>query len=130
MAREDKRDIIKERQQDDLSFARENYYELLAQGQESLETMIQIFKESEHPRCGEIVAQLLKQNSDLTDKLVDLQKKNKDLTQENLPVPQQQGAGPTGGNTTNNVFVGTTEELQRLLQGDSLSVEKDITPKE
>jgi len=115
----------------DIEFARKQYYDLLEQGQEGLELMMQILQSSEHPRSGEVFAQMLKQNADITEKIIDLNKKEKQIKQmSTLPVPQQQGAVPSSGNTTNNVFVGTTEELQRLLQGDSLTVEKDVTPKE
>jgi len=107
----------------DITFARKQYYALLEQGQEGLDMMMQILQSSEHPRSGEVFAQMLKQNADITDKLMDLNKKEKDLKQSTLPVPTQ----PVPGQTVNNLFVGTTEELQRMLQDNDEKV-IDVTP--
>jgi hypothetical protein len=115
----------------DYDTSRETYLDLMDKGQSAMDMMMEVARESEHPRAYEVLSGMMKNIADITDKLMDLNKKEKELKKENLPVPHQQGPAPIGGNTTNNVFVGTTEELQRLLQGDSLSVEeKDITPKE
>ena len=115
----------------DYDTSRETYLDLMDKGQSAMDMMMEVARESEHPRAYEVLSGMMKNIADITDKLMDLNKKEKELKKENLPVPQQQGAAPTGGNTTNNVFVGTTEELQRLLQGESLTVEeKDVTPKE
>lgn len=124
MDEKDKKDVIKDNQECDLTAARNRYYELLDQGQQGLDLMMEVFRQSEHPRCGEIVAQLLKQNAELTDRIVDLHKKNKEIRKEDAA---EQGAPqlPPGSTGNTTVLFATTSELQRLLQKED---EKDVTP--
>ena len=97
----------------DYEYSRETYYDLLEKGRSSLDDMIEVARSSEHPRAYEVLAGLIKNLSDVNDKLMDLNKKNKDINQEEVK--------QVAGNTTNNVFLGSTADLQRLLQN-----EKDI----
>lgn len=108
--------------QDDYEYSRATYYNLIEKGQEGLEQMMEVARESEHPRAYEVLASMLKNISDINDKLMDLNKKRKDIdrTDEQKALP--------GGQTTNNLFVGSTTELQRMLLGDN--DEKVIEPDE
>jgi hypothetical protein len=96
---------------DDYNNSRNTYYNLLAKGEESLELMIEVARESEHPRAFEVLSGMMKNIADINDKLMDLNKKNKDINQKDEPKQL--------GNTTNNLFVGTTTDLQRLIQSES-----------
>jgi hypothetical protein len=96
---------------DDYEYSRETYYNLLAKGQESLELMIEVARESEHPRAFEVLSGMMKNMADINDKLMDLNKKNKDINKKDEPKQV--------GTTTNNLFVGTTTDLQRLIQQES-----------
>lgn len=104
---------------DDYEYSRETYYNLLAKGQESLELMIEVARESEHPRAFEVLSGMMKNMADINDKLMDLNKKNKDINKKDEPKQV--------GNTTNNLFVGTTTDLQRLIKAES-AVVIDVEP--
>ncbi len=95
---------------DDYEYSRETYYEILEKGKESMELMIEVARESEHPRAFEVLSTMMKNMADVNDKLMDLNKKNKDINKEDDPKQL--------GNTTNNLFVGTTTDLQRLIQNE------------
>lgn len=96
---------------DDYEYSRDTYYELLEKGRESLELMVEVARESEHPRAFEVLSNMMKNMADINDKLMDLNKKNKDINKKDEPKQL--------GNTTNNLFVGTTTDLQRLIQQES-----------
>ena len=102
----------------DYEYSRETYYDLLEKGRSSLEDMIEVARSSEHPRAYEVLAGMIKNLSDVNDKLMDLNKKNKDINQEQVK--------QVAGNTTNNVFLGSTADLQRLLQDEKDII--DVTP--
>ena len=102
----------------DYEYSRETYYDLLEKGRSSLDDMIEVARSSEHPRAYEVLAGLIKNLSDVNDKLMDLNKKNKDINQEEVK--------QVAGNTTNNVFLGSTADLQRLLQNEKDII--DVTP--
>ena len=95
---------------DDYEYSRQTYYEILEKGKESMELMIEVARESEHPRAFEVLSTMMKNMADVNDKLMDLNKKNKDINKEDDPKQL--------GNTTNNLFVGTTTDLQRLIQNE------------
>ena len=103
----------------DYEYSRETYYDLLEKGRGSLEDMIEVARASEHPRAYEVLSGMIKNLSDVNDKLMDLNKKNKDINQEQVK--------QIAGNTTNNVFLGSTAGLQRLLQDEKDII--DVTPK-
>ena len=96
---------------DDYEYSRDTYYELLEKGRESLELMVEVARESEHPRAFEVLSNMMKNMADINDKLMDLNKKNKDINKKDEPKQL--------GNNTNNLFVGTTTDLQRLIHAES-----------
>lgn len=91
----------------DYDYTRGNLYSLIEKGQEAINGILELAQESEMPRAYEVVGQLIKNVADATDKLMDLQKKLKDIEEEKQK-------GPT---TVNNaLFVGSTAELAKLLK--------------
>jgi len=98
----------------DFEFARKTYYDLLVKGSEALEEMMDVARATEHPRAFEVLSGMMKNVADINGNLLDMHKKKKDLdkTDEPVALPNQ---------TTNNVFVGSTSDLQRMLM-------KDVTP--
>lgn len=96
---------------DDYNTSRDTYIELIEGGKESLDLMIQVARESEHPRAFEVLSGMIKNIADVTDKLMDLNKKHKDVMKEEVPELKQV--------TNNNVFLGSTTDLQRLLRNES-----------
>ena len=94
-------------------YTRGNLYSIIEKGQEAINGILELAQESEMPRAYEVAGQLIKSVSDATDKLMDLQKKLKDVNEE------KESKGPT---TVNNaLFVGSTAELQKLLKGQNTS---------
>ncbi len=92
----------------DYEYTRGNLYSIIEKGQEAIDGILELAQESEMPRAYEVAGQLIKSVSDATDKLMDLQKKLKDVEEE------KQQKGPS---TVNNaLFVGSTAELQKLLK--------------
>jgi hypothetical protein len=95
-----------EEQSSDYKYSREVFYGLVERGQDAIEGILDIAKESEHPRVYEVAGQLIKTVAETTDKLIDLQAKMKELDKDSsLPNKVQ-----------NNLFVGSSTELQRLLK--------------
>ena len=101
----------------DYDYTRGNLYSIIEKGQEAINGILEIAQESEMPRAYEVAGQLIKSVSDATDKLIDLQKKLKDVNQED---PKK---GPT--NVTNALFVGSTADLAKLIKGEQKSSKKD-----
>ena len=92
----------------DYECTRGNLYSIIEKGQEAINGILELAEDSQMPRAYEVAGQLIKSVSDATDKLMDLQKKLKDVNEE------QQSKTP---NTVNNaLFVGSTAELQKLLK--------------
>lgn len=92
----------------DYEYSRGNYYSIIEKGQEAINSILELAQESESPRAYEVVSQLIKNVADATDKLMELQKKLKDIEEI------KQSSGPT--NVTNALFVGSTAELSKLLK--------------
>ena len=92
--------------QDDYKYARNNLYDVIDKGNEALDYLLEHAKASEHPRAFEVVGQITKTLVDANNNLLDLQKKIKDLS-KNEDKPQ---------NVTNSLFVGSTDELLKLLK--------------
>ena len=105
----------------DYNYSRQTYYDLIEKGKESLDLMVEVARESEHPRAFEVLSGMIKNVSEVNDKLMDLNKKNKDISAEDIKQIEK---------TTNNLFVGSTAELQRMLQDndETMSNVVDITP--
>jgi len=91
---------------DDYEFSRKTYKDLINTGMLSLDSLAQLAQESEHPRAFEVLSKAIKDIGDTTDKLMVLQKSKKDLVDKK---------GPSREVTNNNLFVGSSSDLQRLL---------------
>ena len=102
----------------DYDYSRQTYYDLIEKGRESLEDMIEVARQSEHPRAYEVLSGMIKNISDVNDKLMDLNKKQKDINKID-DEPKQVG-------TTNNLYL-TTSDLQKMMQSDNESL-IDVTP--
>jgi len=90
----------------DFQYVRENLYNLIERGQDGLEEMLEIAKSSEHPRAMEVFGQLIGKLTETNKELLNLHKTKKDISQETT--------GPK--NVSNNLFVGSTAELQKFLK--------------
>jgi len=108
--------IIKDTE-DDYAFARGKLKGLIDKSENALETLMVLAQDAEHPRTYEVLSGMLKNTADITDQLLRLQKQRKDLVTEKNNTNQ---SGTT--NTNNNIFVGSTSELQKFLRK-----EKNIT---
>jgi len=99
----DKNDIQK-----DYEYTRANLYSLIEKGQEAINGIMELAGEGGSPRAYEVAGQLIKSVADTTDKLIDLQKKLKDVEEETVKA--------TNNVTNNALFVGSTAELSKLLK--------------
>lgn len=102
---QEKRNFVHEQ---DYEYSRETYYDLLEKGRESLELMIEVARESEHPRAFEVLNGMIKGISDVNGELIKLNKSYKEL-QKSDQTPESKAI------TNNNLFVGSTTDLQRML---------------
>jgi hypothetical protein len=94
----------------DYEYTRGNLYSLIEKGQEAINGILELAQESEMPRAYEVAGQLIKNVGDVADKLMDLQKKLKNID-------EVKSKGPT--NVTNALFVGSTAELSKLIKAQS-----------
>ena len=106
----DKTDI-----RNDYEYTRGNLYSIIEKGQEAINGILELAQESEMPRAYEVAGQLVKSVSDATDKLMDLQKKLKDVEEE-------KERGPSTVN--NSLFVGSTADLAKMLKEASKAQNK------
>ena len=91
----------------DYEYTRANLYSIIEKGQEAINGIMEVAGESASPRAYEVAGQLIKSVADTTDKLMDLQKKIKDVNED----------APKTNNVTNNaLFVGSTSELSKMLK--------------
>ena len=117
-----KEDKQKEDVDNDYKYSRENYYNLIERGQEAIQGILDVAKEGQHPRAYEVALAGIKNVADTVDKLQDLQAKLKELKQ----LPKTSNA-----NIKNALFVGSTAELQKMLNRkneDESIKSKNITP--
>tara|TARA_Y100000748_G_C15449618_1_gene470394 strand:- start:340 stop:750 length:411 start_codon:yes stop_codon:yes gene_type:complete len=91
----------------DYEYQRRNFYNLVERGTDAVEGILELAKESEHPRAYEVAGNLIKQVADVTEKLGELQEKMKKLKEVPNDAPK---------NVTNALFVGSTAELQKMLK--------------
>ena len=105
----------------DYAHSRDNYYNLIDKGNEAIEGILDIAKEGQHPRAYEVAGQLIGQVAQTVDKLQDLQKKLKDLKE----VPNKANT-----NIKNALFVGSTNELQKMLRKNDETIEVTKTSTE
>lgn len=109
-ARDIKSELKKSETEDvrqDYEYSRAQLHNLVMKGQEAVDGILDVARASDHPRAYEVAGQLIKHVADTADKLIDLQKKMKDLDTE-------EKKGPTS--VTNALFVGTSSELQKLIR--------------
>lgn len=100
----------------DYEYTRSNLYSLIEKGQEAINGIMELAEEGGSPRAYEVAGQLIKSVGDVTDKLIDLQKKLKDLNDNTIK---------TTNNVTNNaVFVGSTSELSKLLKNGFINTKE------
>ena len=102
-------DKNKEQIEDDYDFSRDQYYKLVEKGDEAIDLMLDLARESEHPRAFEVLANMIKTNADIADKLMELQKKKKEVNKEDLRTTPQLGV------TNNNLFIGSTKDLSKMI---------------
>ena len=92
----------------DYEYQRRNFYQLVERGQDAIDGILELAKESEHPRSYEVAGQLIKNVADVTEKLGELHLKMQKLKEVPNNAPK---------NVTNALFVGSTSELQKMLKG-------------
>jgi hypothetical protein len=93
--------------EEDYEYQRRQFYNLIEKGSNAIDGILELAKESEHPRTYEVAGQLIKNVAEVTEKLGDLQKKMKDLKEVPNTAPK---------NVTNALFVGSTTDLQKMLR--------------
>ena len=93
--------------EDDYKYQRDNFYNLVEKGSAAIDGILELAKESEHPRTYEVAGNLIKQVAEVTEKLGDLQEKMRRLKEVPSNAPK---------NVTNALFVGSTTELQKMLK--------------
>lgn len=118
--RDDKPVTIHQEQEDsknpDADFTRANYYNLIEKGNEALDGILEVARESQHPRAYEVAANMMKNLSDMTEKLMVLQKQRKEL--ERLD-PAAAPASPQNINVDKAIFVGSTADLLKQIKNES-----------
>jgi Terminase DNA packaging enzyme len=95
----------------DYEYARRNLYDIIERGQEALDDMIDFAKQAQHPRAYEVVGTLINNLVDANQKLLHLSKQVKDINKK-----ETEKEGPD--KVQNNLFIGSTAELQKLLKGE------------
>jgi len=102
--------MTNDNKENDFELVRRIKHGLLVKGEEALEDMIEVARATEHPRAYEVLSGMLKNVSDAGDSLIDIHKKKHDMEKKDIPaIPST---------TNNNVFVGSTTDLQRMLMKD------------
>ena len=105
----------------DYDYTRGNLYSLIEKGQEAINGIMEVAGETASPRAYEVAGQLIKSVADTTDKLMDLQKKVKEVEED---------TNKTTNNVTNNaLFVGSTSELSKMLKQGILNNKEAPNPK-
>lgn len=102
----------------DYDYSRETYYELIEKGKDALEDMINVARESEHPRAFEVLSGMIKNISDVNDRLMDLNKKKKELDRKDETVKQIE-------NQQNNFYLSTSELQKMMTQGEVVDADPD-----
>jgi len=92
----------------DFEYSRQIYHDLLVKGSEALDEMMDVARATEHPRAFEVFSNMMKHVADINGNLLDLHKKKKDFDKTDQPKE-------LANQTTNNVFIGSTSDLQRML---------------
>ena len=106
----------------DYEDVRKQLFDLAEQGDEAIELMLDLARESEHPRAFEVLGQLIKNNAEIGEKILKLHKSKKEVDKEDLPALRNDP-------TNNNVFIGSTAELQKMLR-DEVVIEQEVIEKD
>ena len=93
----------------DFEYARQTFHDIIAKGTAAMDDMVEVARATEHPRAFEVLATTMKTMADVTNNLLDLHKKKKDIRSKGMP------ALPGTPVTNNNLFVGSTTDLQKML---------------
>ena len=101
----------------DYENVRKQFFDLASQGDEAISLMLELARESEHPRAFEVLGMLIKQNAEICEKILKLHKTKKEVDKEDLPALIKDP-------TNNNVFIGSTAELQKMLR-DEIVIEQE-----
>lgn len=104
----------------DFEYARQTYHDILAKGSSALEDMMEVARATEHPRAFEVLSTMMKTLADVNGNLLDLHKKKKDIRKK------EEKAALPAGNTTNNLFVGSTTDLQKMLMQQNVQSDDKI----
>ena len=105
---------------EDYERVRRDLFDLAGQGDEAIELMLELARESEHPRAFEVLGQLIKQNAEIGEKILKLHKTKKEVDKVEADAP----AG-LAGPTNNNVFIGSTAELQKMLRDEAEIIDNE-----
>jgi len=112
----------KSKVESDYQKVRRQFYDLAEQGDEAIELMLDLARESEHPRAFEVLGQLIKNNAEIGEKILKLHKSKKEQDKDETLA--------LNGNTNNNVFIGSTAELQKMLRDEKvIETEPDLFDK-
>ena len=111
------KDLTKTDAEQDYNKIRKNLYGLLGDGKEAIDGILKVASEGDAPRAYEVVATLLKTVADINKDLMDLHKQVKDVNKDETV---------HNHNTTNAIYVGSTSELQDLINPDRSRVKKVI----
>jgi len=103
---------------DDFEYSRSQLYNIVEKGQEAMNGILDVCQDTQHPRAYEVAGQLVKAVGDVTDKIIDLQRKMKDLEKEDKPSQV----------TNNSLFVGSTADLQKMIKKGLLSNKPEPPP--
>ena len=103
---------------DDYEFSRKTYKDLIYTGTRSMDVLAELARESEHPRAFEVLSQTIKNIGDTTEKLMALQKQKKDLQKDEKEEARKV--------TNNNMFVGSTTDLQRMLLNKDNVIDAEV----
>jgi len=98
-------------QNPDADYSRSNYYNLIERGNEALDGILEVARESQHPRAYEVAANMIKNLSDVTEKLMILQRQQQELQ------PKEQA--PTNIAIDKAVFIGSTADLLKQIKNES-----------
>lgn len=101
-------DETKTTAENDFEFARTTLYKIITKGQDALDEAIEVAKQSKHPRAFEVVGGMLNNLVSASEKLLNLSKQIKDIEEKSKDSPDV---------INNNLFVGSTSELQKMLEG-------------
>lgn len=104
----------------DFEYSKKTYYDLINKGNDALEEMIEVARALEHPRAFEVVSGMIKNISDVNDRLMDLHNKKKKL------IEPTKGEEPKQVTNNTAVFMGSTTDLQKMIQDMSNDIEGEI----